>query len=106
MAEQKQYHRLESPTHTKETALLQEQSQELWGKPARGSGLLSVKAYRGPLPKIARGIDAATDLAPHKGSGSPNDARWYFPDTPGTFLRKKNGIDFAAIKAKVTNRQP
>lgn len=102
----KRYHRLESPTQTSATAILQEKSQELWGRPARGSNIPSVKAYRGPLPAAQRGIDIETDLAPEKGSGTPHEARWYYPMTPGTFLRTVNGTDFAAIKAKITNRQP
>jgi hypothetical protein len=32
--------------------------------------------------------------------------RWYHPHTPGVMLRQKNGIDYAAIPAAVTNKQP
>ena len=48
-----------------------------------------------------------TSVAPHRGSGSPIEARWYHPHTPGVMRRQNaNNEDFAAIPAAVTNLQP
>jgi len=100
------YFRLESPTQTKQDAILQAQSGEVWGREARGSHLLCVKAYRGSLPGDRRGIDFATRVLPERGAGTPYEARWYYPQTPGTMLRTRDTIDYAAIPAEVINRQP
>jgi hypothetical protein len=101
------YNRRESPTQTRKDALLQVQSLEIWGREARGSVLLSVKAYRGILPAGERGIEFKTEVLPERGSGTPYEARWYYPQTPGTMLRTKGNIDYAAIPAlEVVNRQP
>ena len=100
------FHRLESPTQTVEDALQQVASGEIWGRPARGSNIPSVKAYRNTLPAGERGIQFTTEIAPHVGSGTPYEARWYYPNTPGVLLRHKSNEDFAAITADVTNLQP
>jgi hypothetical protein len=100
------YFRLEGPTQTKEDAIQQTTSEEVWGREAYGSHLLSVKAYRGSLRDGQRGIDFTTSVLPERGSGTPYEARWYYPQTPGTMLRAKNGTDYAAIPAKVINKQP
>jgi len=97
------FHRRESPTQTPQDAVLQVQSGEVWGKEARWSSLLSVKAYVGLLS--GRGIQFTTDIAPHPNQ-SPFEARWYYPNTPGVMLRTKGGQDYACITAKVTNYQP
>lgn len=81
---------------------MQVQSGEIWGKEARGSSLLSVKAYVGTLK--GRGIQFTTDIAPHPNQ-SPFEARWYYPLTPGVTKRTKNGQDYACITAAVTNHQ-
>lgn len=101
--------RRESPSQTKKHALLQIASGEIWGRPARNtsaSDIPSVKAYRGSLPPGERGIDFTTAIAPHKGSGSPIEARWYYPHTEGVMLRQKNNEDYAAISANIVNKQP
>jgi hypothetical protein len=100
------FHRLESPTQTSEDALRQVQSKEIWGRAARGSSLLSVRAYRKSIPAGRPGIEFTTPVEPDRGSGSPYEARWYYPYTPGVLLRTKNNEDFAAIPADVTNLQP
>src|SRR5437588_1128825 len=106
------FHRLESPTQTKEDAVQQVQSGEIWGRPGRGSDILAVKAYRGPLPHVERGVQFTTSVKPQTGSGSPLEARWYYPDTPGVLLRAKqneqtrDNEEFSAIPAHVTNLQP
>ena len=103
----KTYNRRESPTQTREDAILQVQSMEIWGREARGSSILSVKAYRGSLPAQERGVEFETEVLPERGSGTPYEARWYYPQTPGTMLRSRDNIDYAAILVvKVINRQP
>jgi hypothetical protein len=106
MAGDETFHRLESPTQTREDALRQVQSSEVWGRPARGSAIPSVRAYRKNIPVARRGIEFTTLIEPHPGSGSPYEARWYYPHTPGVLLRTRNYEDFAAIPADVTNLQP
>ena len=90
------FHRVENmTTQTKEIAGMQEVSREIWGRPARGSGQPSVKAYPGRLPK-GRGVSFTTDIEPMPGS-APNEARWYWQWCPDVQLRQKNGEDFACI---------
>jgi hypothetical protein len=102
------YFRRESPTQTKEDAIRQVTTGEIWGRPARiGGAFPCVKAYRGSLPKGQRGIDFTTAVAPDAESSSPFEARWYYPKTPGVMKRTNDqGEAFAAIPAKVVNRQP
>jgi hypothetical protein len=90
------FHRVENPrTQTRAIARLQELSHEVWGRPARGSGLPSVKAYPGILPDRT-GIEFDTDVKPRSGC-APNEARWYLELTPGVQLRQENHEDFACI---------
>jgi hypothetical protein len=97
------YHRKESPTQTPADAMLQVSSMEIWGRPARGSHIPSVKAYRGILPSSGRGVEFTTLVSPTPGSGTPFEARWY-ENTRGV-MRKHS--DFVAIPAStVINRQP
>jgi hypothetical protein len=100
------FHRLESPTQTSEDALRQVKSKEIWGRAAWGSDILSVRAYRKSIPAGRRGVQFTTPLEPHPGSGSPYEARWYYPHTPGVLLRTRNNENFVAIPADVTNLQP
>jgi hypothetical protein len=100
------YNRQESPTQTRADARAQVKSGEVWGRAPRGGAFLCVKAYRNRLPKKVRGIEFTSSVAPERGSGTPYEARWYHPDTPGVLGRTKNGEDFAAIPADVTNKQP
>jgi hypothetical protein len=92
------YHRVESPTQTRNDAQLQVSSMEVWGKPARGSNIPSVKAYRGVLP-ARRGIEFCTPIAPTSGTGTPYEARWH-PGTPGVLARPNGhaGIPITYIK--------
>ena len=53
------YHRLESPTQTAETAMLQQQSGEVWGATPRGGFTPTVQAFRGALPGGERGINTS-----------------------------------------------
>jgi hypothetical protein len=100
------FHRRESPTQSTATAKLQAASGEVWGQPARGSLIPSVKAYRGPLPAGQRGIEFYTQIAPDPASSTPFEVRWYYPQTPGVALCRGNPHDYAVVKAAVTNRQP
>lgn len=69
------YHRIESPSQSVHDASMQEASGQVWGKPARWSNIPSVKAYRGPLPDGARGIEFTTPTAPHI-DNHPTLIRW------------------------------
>jgi hypothetical protein len=69
------YHRIESPTQTVEDAKLQETSNEIWGKPARGSDIPKVKAYVGALPPDKRGCEFTTDIQPDPNC-PPGSAFW------------------------------
>lgn len=101
------FHRLESSSQTTSDAVQQVQSGEIWGKEARWSNIPSVKAYRNQIPAKRRGIEFTTPLAPHPGSGSPVEARWYYPHTTGVVLKQdSNNVDYAVIPATVKNYQP
>lgn len=100
------FHRLESPTQTAAIAVLQVNSGEIWGQSARGSDIPSVKAYRKALPSGERGIEFTTVVAPQVGSGTPYEAHWYYPNTPGVQHKTKDSQDYAVITAAVVNHQP
>jgi hypothetical protein len=102
------FHRRESPTQTVNDAKLQQSSMEIWGKEARFSSLLSVKAYRGAIKALQMGVEFDTAVAPQKGGGSPFEARWYHGSTPGVVKRTDSaGTDYAAIPVtRLDNRQP
>jgi hypothetical protein len=61
------FHRLESPSQPGEIAGWQAASGELWGLPPRGSDRPKVKAYVGPLPGVAHGIEFYTNVEPDPG---------------------------------------
>jgi hypothetical protein len=93
------YHRLESPTQTAETAEMQCISQEIWGKarrPPYASETLQVKAYNGPLPSGARGIEFMTEVEPDS----------FCPPNWSSWSEGKNGVrsndKFAIISAIIT----
>ncbi len=100
------FHRVETPIQTPELALLQVSSGEIWGREPYGSNMLVVQAYRNELPPEKRGIQFTTPVTPQPGSGTPYEARWYYPLTTGVLLRRKEAVEYAAIPAKVENRQP
>ena len=89
------FHRVKSPTQTRTIAAQQVSSMEIWGAPARGSSIPSVKAYRTALPDGRRGVEFCSTIAPAVGSGSPYEARWYLGSTPGVI--PKSGSSYAAI---------
>ena len=87
------FYRVETPTQTRNDADLQVKSMEVWGAPAQGSSIPSVKAYRGTLP-ARRGIEFCSPIAPTPGRGTPFEARWYLGSTNVT---ARQGSAFAAI---------
>jgi hypothetical protein len=99
------FNRLESKTQTKETALKQEMSGEIWGRTPRGGLEPTVQAYAGGLKHGHRGIEFSTDISPHP-NGSPLEARWYLTKTTGVLCRYEGGEEFACIRADVKNIQP
>lgn len=72
------YHRKESPTQSRAVAAIQEASHEMWGSPAATSSRPTVKAFEGPLPQGARGIEFTTDVEPDPG-GAPGRVEWSGP---------------------------
>jgi hypothetical protein len=90
------FHRQESPTQTKADADQQQLSGEIWGGPARGSLLPSVKAYRSALPASVRGIEFDTAVRPTPGSGTKHEARWY-TSSPGVSTKNEPTGTYAAI---------
>ena len=91
-------------TQPKSLAPIQVASGEVWGRTPRGGSEPTVQAYTGKL-RNDRGIDFTTLIDPHP-DGSPLEVRWYLTATPGVECRRKDGEDFACIKAVVTNMQP
>lgn len=87
------FHRFETPTQDRAVAAQQVTSMEVWGAPARGSSLPSVKAYRNALP-ARRGIEFCTTISPTAGRGTPYEARWYLGDS-GVISRQ--GSSYAAV---------
>ena len=94
------FHRLASPTQDFAAAQRQLASGQIWGRVARGGHSPSVKAYRGPLPPAAEGIEFVTDVAPSPGS-HPNLVFWYSGD-PGVTTMRQSGDEFAVIAAVIT----
>lgn len=99
------FNRRESETQTKETALKQVRSGEIWGRTPQYGIEPTVQAYAGLLRGNDRGIEFTTEIAPHP-NGSPFEARWYLTRTPGVLRREKAGEEFACILAAITNKQP
>jgi hypothetical protein len=84
--------------------LLQVASGEVWGGTPRNGFGPAVQAYRGKLQNC-RGIDFTTMIDPHRAEASPFEVRWYLNIDEGVEHRRKNGEDFACIKAVITNLQ-
>lgn len=102
MAHPATYHRIESPTQTSEDAKRQEESKEIWGRPARGSDTPKVKAYVGKLPANARGVEFTTDVEPDP-STPPGHAFWSGPQSG---VRVHESSEFVILKVlTIVNRQ-
>lgn len=97
------YHRLESPSQSLETAIYQTHSNEIWGAAARGSLLPSVKAYVGPLPAGADGIEFDI-AAPANPGGTPTTAKWYLGRQPAVTVVPGTGMcKISVVMLKVVN---
>ena len=99
------FHRLRSPTQSDETAQRQVKSQEVWGRPRRGSDIPQVQAYVGPLPTTTtekKGIEFYTNVPPDPHQ-PPGQARWTGP-RPGVIVQEEeeNGLLFARIAVVIT----
>ena len=92
------FHRVKSPTQSDDVALLQQTSQEIWGKARRGSDIPQVQTYTGPLPSNENGIEFTTTVKPDDGS-PPGQARWTGP-RDGVII--DNDDEFAKIKVTIT----
>lgn len=93
------YHRLQTGPALRLIA----QSGELWGQPAQNifrSDIPKVKAYLGPLPEGASGVEFTADVAPDPGS-VPGKPTWSGP-RPGVEVEG----DFARIKITVLKIVP
>jgi|tagenome__1003787_1003787.scaffolds.fasta_scaffold20793149_1 hypothetical protein len=71
------YHRT-GTTQDNETIRKQAQTDEIWGKPNRGSDFPSVDAWIGELDPDDYGIEFWTDVEPDRGQ-PPYRARWRGP---------------------------
>jgi hypothetical protein len=95
------FHRLRNATTQSDAvALLQQQSQEVWGRAARWSSLRSVKAYVGSLPINAEGIEFMTFVAPSH--GYPHNVFWY----EGTQGVTVNSQGYVVISATIVKKVP
>ena len=91
----------ETPTQTKATAYLQETTGEIWGRAMRGGGAFPcVKAYWGPLPIGARGVEFACRTPPTH--PNPSMALWLHNYHQDIMLVTVNQEDFAVIRVRVT----
>lgn len=72
----RRYHRFETDTQTPDDAERQTQTGLMGGYAARWSDIPSVKAYSGPLPAGARGVEFITSVPPGPGS-VPGQPKWY-----------------------------
>ena len=87
-------------TQSDAVAMLQQQSHQIWGRAARWSYLRSVKAYVGPLPLNAQGIEFMTAITPSR--ITPQNAFWD-EGSPGVTI---NAQGYAVIQVTVTKRVP
>jgi hypothetical protein len=95
------FHRLKNPTTQNDAvAYLQAQSGEIWGAVGRWSYIPTVRAYVGPLPPQAEGIEFTTSIAPSRISN--RNVFWYQGD-PGVITNSKG---FAVITVAITKKVP
>ncbi|MFN0096541.1 MAG: hypothetical protein ACKVVT_17420, partial [Dehalococcoidia bacterium] len=95
------YFRLESPTQTVADAAAQEATGELWGRGSFQSDFPCAKAYAGPLPDGARGIEFWTAVPPNDHPKTRPFARWgRFGRRDPEEVQERDG--FAIIRIRVT----
>lgn len=101
------FNRKELRCQTREDALKQVASGEIWGSTPKNGGMCpTVQAYPGKLSGGRRGIEFSTDVENARGS-SPIEARWYLNITPDVEERcDAEGNQYACISAEVVNLQP
>lgn len=88
------YHRLKSPSQTREDAVRQEESMTIEGFPARNtsqSDIPKAKAFDGPLPEGLEGVEFVTDVEPDGGC-IPGKPCWSGP---------RPGVTVAEDRAKL-----
>jgi hypothetical protein len=95
------YHRLRSPTQPIALDAVMIQRGQLCGGPAWGSSIPSVKAYDGPLPGGASGIEFTTTVPPTPGS-PPGLVKWY-KGSPGVYA---STTDLVCIAVNVRRSVP
>ena len=75
------YHRVSTTTQTLQTAVLQVNSREVWGRARQQGRFPAVKAYLGPLPATDDGIEFETEVVPSSGGSAPRKTQvWYLAD--------------------------
>ncbi len=75
---------------------MQEDSGEIWGRPSIWSNIPKVKAFSGPLPEGAQGIEFTTNVLPDAGC-APRLPEWSGP-RPGVVVEG----EFAKITVTIT----
>jgi hypothetical protein len=95
------YHRLESPTQPPVIVVVRQQSGTIRGYPALGSHIPKVKAYDGPLPEGARGIEFTTDVPPDPGC-APGLPTWSGPREGVSIRTDHQDREFAEISVVST----
>jgi|JI10StandDraft_1071094.scaffolds.fasta_scaffold130138_5 hypothetical protein len=93
------FHRNEATYQTKETAAIQVETQEIWGRTPANGYKPTVQAYCALAAKQARRIEFSTDVKP--GAISPFEAWWYLEED-GVEHRHHNGEDFACISVEIS----
>ena len=78
------FHRLASPTQTEEDARKQRESGQIWGRTPRTGITPQVKAYPGPLPDEADGIEFFTDSPSDEGENLSPMHHWSGPEYGGS----------------------
>jgi hypothetical protein len=97
------YHRLATsqPNQDFHTALDQVWTREIWGTYSLyGSGLPTVRAFRGPLPAGKDGIEFSTSIPPTPNCSTPTEVYWKLHEQSPKVLASPNG-DFARISATI-----
>lgn len=94
------YHRRESPTQPPDIVFVQQQSGTIRGYPALGSHIPKVKAYAGPLPVDASGIEFMTDVPPDSGC-APGWPMWSGPRDGVRIRTDDQDREFAEISVVI-----
>jgi hypothetical protein len=83
------------------TAIGQAIASEVWGTTSTfGNGFPTVRAFPGPLPDGADGIEFTTDVPPTPGSSTPHEVYWKLHQA-SPLVEEREGGSFAAIKVKI-----